>query len=114
MRTNDELSALVLPWAYEEHRDWYDATLAVASNAKSFRVYLLRLVERRVEEESGFIRTVPLSVLDETTITRTVKFHGKEIVVGGINPVSWMQLNQDSDALEAWLETIDLFDLEKM
>ena len=114
MRTNDELSALVLPWAYEEHQDWYDATLAVSADAKKFRAYLLRLIERRVEQEPAFLRTLPLSILDETTITKTIKFHGKEIVVGGINPVSWRHLGQDKEAFETWLETIDLFDLEVM
>jgi hypothetical protein len=117
MRTNDELSALVLPWTYEQHRDWYDATIAVAAKEKIFRGYLLRLVERRVEEEPGFIRTVPLSVLDETAIVRVVKFRGVDVEVKGRkaegpHQVTWVQLNQNADVFQAWLETIDMFDLE--
>ena len=114
MRTNDEISAMVLEWACDNHRDWYDATLAVSTKAKAFRTYLLRLVVRRVEEEPKFLWTLPLSILDETDIVRTVKFQGKEIQVGGTNPVSWAQLNLGKDEFGAWLETIDLFDLEKV
>ena len=114
MRTNDEISVLVLEWAHTEHRDWYDATLAVSARPKAFRNYLLRLVKRRIEEHPEFLRTLPLSVLDEAGIERTVKFRGVEVPVGGEHPVSWCQLNQDPDVLETWLETVDLFDLEKM
>ena len=45
---------------------------------------------------------------------RIVRFRTIEFKVGGEHPVSWRQLHQDADTLEAWLETVDQFELEKM
>lgn len=68
MTTDEELAALVLPWAKAEHPDKYQQTLAVAANPKSFRRFLVRLVELRVESDKAWSLQVPLDVLDETRL----------------------------------------------
>lgn len=75
--TNDELAGVILPWAKQYHPDKYDATLKAAAVPATFRRYLLRLVEIRwaeasaegaSEEERAWRLTVPVSVLDETSV----------------------------------------------
>lgn len=79
--TNDELAGVVLPWAKERHPEKYDATLKAAAVPATFRRYLLRLVEIRwaeagaegaTEEERAWRLSVPVSVLDETSIRMKV------------------------------------------
>ena len=85
--SNEAIAPLVLAWAKEFHRDWYDKTLKVAGRPTAFRDYLLRLVERRCQENPAWMRTVPVMVLEETRVTFRVKdretgailvFHGKK------------------------------------
>ena len=64
--TNDELSLLVLPWAKEQEPENYAKTLAVASKPPTFRRFLLRLVERRCAVDKEFLRSVPMTLLEET------------------------------------------------
>lgn len=67
------LTAWVLPWAKETHPDWYKSTLTVASNPKSFRAYLLRLAERRWEEDKDSRIDAPIMALEHTNIVIEVK-----------------------------------------
>jgi hypothetical protein len=71
--TNDELVALILPWAKTAHPDKYESTLAVAKNAATFRRYLIRLIEIRWSEEPAWASSaiVPLSVFEESALTMT-------------------------------------------
>lgn len=80
--SNDQLAGFILPWAKEKHPDKYDLTLKAAPKDKTFRAYLLRLVEIRwqeaseegaSEEEKQWRLSCPISVLDETSIRMKVK-----------------------------------------
>lgn len=71
--TNDELAYLILSWAKVHHPKPYADTLAVATRPNAFRMYMLRLVEMRYAEDRGFRGTVPVSVLDETSLTIRVR-----------------------------------------
>lgn len=85
--TNNEIAALVLPWAKEQHPTAYAKTLAVASREAAFRLHLLRLVEIRCEREPAWRGTVPLDVLHETSLTVTVRHTPSDqtFTVGGTN-----------------------------
>lgn len=70
MTSNDELAAIILPWAKEYELEKYNATLCVAQNARTFRRYLVRLVEIRWARENRTWRGgLPLDVLEESSIT---------------------------------------------
>ena len=81
MLSNDQLAGFILPWTKENHPDKYDLTLKAASVSGTFRRYLLRLVEVRWqkageegadEKEKEWKLTVPVSVLDETSVRMKV------------------------------------------
>lgn len=73
MATNEDIFGLIGAWAKEQHPEKYEQTLRVAPDPTVFRRYLLRLVELWVAEDRTRITKVPVSVLDETSITATVK-----------------------------------------
>lgn len=66
--SNEELFAFIGAWAKANHFEKYEATLKVAKIPATFRRYLVRLVEIRVEEDRTFLREVPLSVLDDSKL----------------------------------------------
>lgn len=68
--TNDELAAVILPWAKEHHPDKYEPTIAVSSRPHAFRRYLCRLIEIRWEEDHAWRSEAPLRALEETSITQ--------------------------------------------
>lgn len=117
--TNEELVALVLPWAKDAHREYYDKTLKVATNATAFRKYLLRLVEiRSAEDKEWRNKQCPIRVLDETSIEITIrqKSTGATRVFKGRNakpPIDHRinELALDSDSfgrLQAYKQELDL------
>lgn len=72
--TNDELADLILPWALQAHPEKYAQTVAQIDLPKTYRRYLLRLVEIRCTEDKAWMSSqVPISVLDETSLTRKLK-----------------------------------------
>lgn len=83
--TNEQIAALILPWAKAEHPEKYDATLKVAGQPGTFRLYLLRLIEIRCTADPAWRTNVPLSLLEQTALTMTfrVKKLGVDIEVKG-------------------------------
>jgi hypothetical protein len=69
--TNDEIAAVILPWAKEHHPSKYDDTIKVAANVKTFRRYMIRLIEIRWDEDRDHTwrNDLTLSVLEESKIT---------------------------------------------
>lgn len=103
VRANEEILALVGPWAKAEHPDKYKATLQQVSMPARFRAYLLRLVELRAEAEPKWVREVPVSILDETRVMRDLRDRatGRTFVVGGRRAGKTVQLRWTMLALEA-------------
>jgi hypothetical protein len=68
--TNEELAAVILPWAKANHPQKYADTLKVAANARTFRRYIIRLVEIRWAEDGDrtWRNEITLSVLEESAI----------------------------------------------
>jgi hypothetical protein len=68
--TNDQLAAVILPWAKAQHEQKYTDTIKVAGNAKTFRRYLIRLIEIRWAEggDRTWRNDLTLAVLDESAI----------------------------------------------
>lgn len=82
----EEIAALILPWAEANHPEKHAATLAVQSQPRTYRRYLIRLLEIRWEEDSKTWRNeIPLSVLDESAVRMTTHHRatGTPIHVGG-------------------------------
>lgn len=71
--TNDQLAALILPWAKTNHPEKYAETLKVSYRPDTFRTYMLRLVEIRCEEDTTWRGEQPVSLLDETKMVLKVK-----------------------------------------
>lgn len=72
--STDELEQLVLPWAEIRHPEKHAQTIAQRTLPKTYRRYLLRLVEIRCEEDRAWMTSqVPVSVLDETSLTRKLR-----------------------------------------
>lgn len=121
--TNDELAALILPWAKEHLPDAYAQTVVpgVVQHAKTFRRYLTRLVELRHAREPRFARTVPVSVLDETALVVKLRPRqgGPEIEVKGRlapRPHVWrfkeLAMIETPEQLAGWLAMKDELELE--
>jgi hypothetical protein len=116
----EQLAELILPWAREHHREKYDATLRVATLPESFRRFLLRLIEIRCTEDPAWRNTVPLAVLNDTSIRVTVRTKtGRTLRVGGreapnIHLTFGMlaSFRAQPDTFPAWLDVQDSFDLE--
>lgn len=85
--SDDELAALVLPWAKEHKLDAYEKTLAVANRPAAFRNYLVRLLEVRWLEDEAWRTDVPLRALEATSLSLKFKARllgeGVEIHVAG-------------------------------
>ena len=116
----ETLSALILPWAKERHPEKYEKTLAVVGREETFRAYLVRLVEVRWNEEKAWRGTVPLSVLELTSLQVTMLHRpsGTKVVCGGRQAkdrlFSFYDLTMDKAAFEQLLEAIEVFDLERV
>ena len=70
---NTELEALVLEWAEQHHPEKHAQTIAQREKPDTYRRFLLRLIEIRVEEEPGWLRKVPARILDETKIVAQLR-----------------------------------------
>jgi hypothetical protein len=83
--TSNELAALILPYAKEHHPEKYTDALRVAHQPEKFRRYLIRLVEIRIGEYPAWMNELPISVLDETSLTIRVRDRttGQEIPLKG-------------------------------
>jgi hypothetical protein len=129
MRTlsNDELAALILPWAKEHRPEPYQKTLAVARISATFRSYLARLVELRWEAEPEWRDSVPLRALEETALTVRMRHPalGVEVdVMGRLDPATRQPRSRRfsfvnmAEAIEAgvdfktYLTIVEGFDLE--
>lgn len=124
--TNDELIELILPWAKEHHPDKYAKTIEQANRPIAFRRFLVRLIEIRCAEDRAWRNTVPLSVLEETSLSVTLRHKGtgREFTVGGQatsgRHVSFRMLGMclhpenasQAGTLDAMLTANDVFDLE--
>lgn len=118
--TNEELSALILPWAKAERPDAYAKTLAVANRPDTFRRFLLRCVELRCEAEPAWMRTVSVQVLDETALSARLRHRptGKEVTVGGrlatpTPDLPFAALALAPPAFGALLDAVDALELER-
>lgn len=82
--TNDELAGQVLSWAKEKHPDKYRETVGVSVRPRTYRAYLLRLIEIRWEEDPEWRHGVPYLALEETAIVARFKAgDGTEVEVKG-------------------------------
>lgn len=82
----DTIELLVLEWAKRQYPDKYAATLAVISQPRTYRRYLIRLIEIRWgEDTSAWRNEIPLRVLEESAVTMQVIHRPteKQIMVGG-------------------------------
>lgn len=121
MTTTEALCALILPWAKEHEPEKYAATLAVIQNARTFRRYLVRLVEIRWDKETWeWRRTIPLDVLEESAITIRVRCRAtnRTLEVKGrlAAPREWsfgeLAVATSPDDLEFMALAKEVFDLE--
>lgn len=123
MTTTAELVALILPWAKEHEPEKYEATLKVATNDKTFRRYLIRLIEIRwAREDYTWRRTIPLDVLEDSALTMTVTHRptGRRMHVKGRlaeGPREWSfgelaMLTDEPERMGALFAAKDILDLE--
>lgn len=118
MRPTEDLLALVGAWAKANHPEKYQATIAQVAKPATFRKYLLRLLEVRCAAEPLFVTEVPVSLLDETAIRRTLRIRstGDTLVVGGPKAaqpthLTWTMLDalpEDFSVLVTAIRTLDL------
>lgn len=120
MIDNKELLTIIGPWAKEHHPEKYEATLKQVAKPKVFRNYMIRLVEIRAAGPDGnaFVSTLPVSLLDETAIKRTltVRSTGEKFVVAGKGyegsaDLTWTMLDaapEDFAVLTAAIKGLDL------
>jgi hypothetical protein len=118
MVTNDELRALVGPWAEQAHPEKWAATLAQVATPVRFRAFLLRLLELRAEAEPDWILSVPTTVLDETALVRTLRRRssGQRLVFAGrraaVRGLPWRYLALGAEDFELLTGAISALDLE--
>jgi hypothetical protein len=121
LRSNEELLALVGPWAKARHPEKYKATLAQVAKPRAFRNYLIRLIEIRCEEEPDFYLDpgLTVSVLDETNLMRRIRIKatGDEFVVAGAGykgqyTMRWSMLAELPDDFALLASAIKTLDLE--
>jgi hypothetical protein len=120
-QTNEDLLGYIGAWAKEHHREKYDATLQQVAKPTAFRNYLLRLIEIRAAGPDGnaFISTLPVSVLDETAIKRTltIRSTGQSYVVAGKKyegsaDMTWWMLSERQEDFALLASAIKELDLE--
>jgi hypothetical protein len=72
--TNSEIAAIILPWAKAQHPEKYADTLKVAANERTFRRYMIRLIEIRWTEDTDrtWRNEISLAVLEESAVTMNV------------------------------------------
>jgi hypothetical protein len=63
--TNSEIAAIILPWAKAQHPEKYADTLKVAANERTFRRYMIRLIEIRWTEDTDRTWRNEISMLME-------------------------------------------------
>ncbi len=118
--TNDELAELILPWAFEAHPDKHAQTVAQQELPKTYRRYLLRLVEIRCMEDRAWMTSqVPISVLDETSLTRKLKDRKSGLVLtfGGMRATGtilfrFAELNLERNGFDVLWKAKEALDLE--
>lgn len=121
--TNDDLAALILPWAKEHHTDKFEKTIAQVERPETYRKFLLRLVEIRAQAEPTWRNTLPLGILEETALTVEMRTKtGQTLLVGGIGALGrqfsfrLLELCKAADdpeaALQSMISAAEQFDLE--
>jgi hypothetical protein len=116
----EELFGLIGAWAKAEHPEKYVQTLEQVSKPATFRAYLVRLVELRVAADPAWIREVPVSVLDESGLTRTFRCKAtpdERLIVGGRRStgrihVLWSHLALDKVDFDLLTAAVSRFDLD--
>jgi hypothetical protein len=86
-KLNDEMSALILPWAKEIHPEKYEETIKQAKWPGQLMRFLIRLIEIRWTTEPEFRSNVPCHILEETSIVAKLRDRktGNVIEVKGKN-----------------------------
>lgn len=132
MIDNTGLLGIIGPWAKETVPDLYAATMQQAARPAALRNYLLRLIEIRADgdEQRGiprdnvFLSKLPVSVIDETRITRTLtirstgqsyKVAGKKYLMaeGDRSPdLTWAMLDTSPQDFAQLAQAITALDLE--
>lgn len=127
MADNRELLTIIGPWAKETVPELYAATLRQGARPSALRNYLLRLIEIRadgsethgVARDNVFLASLPVSVLDETAITRTltIKSTGQAFKVAGQKfaghaNLSWTMLDAPPEDFRQLASAITALDLE--
>ena len=117
--TNDDLATIVLPWAKASLPEAYAKTLKVVGIPATYRTYLLRLVELRVEQDKEFLLQCPVSVLDETSVVRRMEHKPTGTVVEvkgakapGPHVWRWRELREDAPSFELLMAAKQKLDLE--
>lgn len=124
MIDNDELAALILPWAKAEHPEKYEKTIEQSQRPDTYRKFLVRLIEIRASDDRLWRNALPLSILNETALSVTIKLRktGQVLIVGGNGMracnVNFRMLEMclaegaGEQTLQSMLDVNDRFDLE--
>lgn len=115
---NDEMIALILPWAKQNHPEKYAQTIKMAKHPEMFGKYLCRLIEIRWGAEKDFRRTVPCHILEETSIVakfrdrrtgNVIEVKGRTATGGRTWGFKELLTDRESfDELSAWKREFDL------
>jgi hypothetical protein len=121
MTPNEEIAALILPWAKANEPEKYQATLAVAQNARTFRRYMIRLIEIRWQQDpADWIKSVPLSVLEDSGVVMRLRW-GEHIleVKGRLAPppriwgfAELVVLTSNKESMQLMVDIKNTLDLE--
>lgn len=114
-----DLSAVILPWAKQNHPEKYAQTIQMVNYPPTMLKYLVRLLEIRWETEKAIRSEIPCSLLEHTSIVARLRDRktGEIIEVKGRNATGgrvWafkelQTLDRDSfDELSALKRTLDL------
>lgn len=113
------IEAEILTWAEEHRPTAYAQTLGVKEQRRTYRRYMMRLVELRAEGDAGW--NPPIRLFEDTDVQRLYKMKdGREFTVSGrrcvgLRRMSWemlaMLMEQDKplDSLYAAIDDLDLF-----
>jgi hypothetical protein len=117
-KLNDEMSALILPWAKQNHPEKYKQTVEMAKWPGMLIRYLIRLIEIRWETDLPFRSSVPCHVLEETSIVarfrdrkmgNIIEVKGKNATGGRVWGFKELILDRESfDELAALKRDFDL------
>jgi hypothetical protein len=116
---NNEMIELILPWAKQNHPEKYAQTIQMMKHPAMFGKYLLRLIEIRWDTDKEFRRTVPLHILEETSIVANFRDRrrGNVIEVKGRTATGgrvwgFKELLTDRESFDELITLKKLFDLE--